>query len=547
MFMQKQSLSLTCLVLVIIGFQSSLFAKFRKIDLNKKYLSIGTTQSIIDFWHNAKQLPGENNYIRNFIAPPLVVVDSTGRWGCHVCTKIPSFQEGTLVIGKNGKVISYWEIKSEYYWEDGTPLTGDDVAYTFEKLKESTATDAPYFLLENVVVDRKNRRKFKIIFRKNQSDYYYLLAISLLSKETHTLRRNPTKNHPQENRLSYGIYRVVSTASNRIILGYNKGFRGKKNSFGTIVINRYPNTDVLTEGLISGKVDMIKDGLLSGNQAYRLSKALSNSKKLNERFRLVYFPGPLEYIMVNLRNPNLSDGLLRKALLLGIDRKRITEEVFKGFAFKAEHLIVSKNTYYTPTTQKYAYNPKLATKILNDTGWYMGDDGVRNKMGIRLSVSITTASDSNRRLIAKIIRENWNKLGVATVIKPQNKTVFLTETIKKSRFRDLALLSCHGPIISLLWSSFHTSEIPTANNLYRGHNTVGWVHNEVNLLLRKLVREHEFHAQKGLITKIIDHYLDELPVLPLLFRPIFMVIPRSLRKFQSPLYLFESSVFAEEW
>ena len=62
--------------------------------------------------------------------------------------------------------------------------------------------------------------------------------------------------------------------------------------------------------------------------------------------------------------------------------------------------------FYEQPEQDYPFDPDQANQMLDDAGWEMGDDGVREKGGERLSFNLYVRSESPSTVqMAKLIAE----------------------------------------------------------------------------------------------------------------------------------------------
>ncbi|MCB0082822.1 MAG: hypothetical protein KDE47_17905, partial [Caldilineaceae bacterium] len=66
-----------------------------------------------------------------------------------------------------------------------------------------------------------------------------------------------------------------------------------------------------------------------------------------------------------------------------------------------------------PSLKRYAYDPAGAKALLDEAGWVVGDDGIREKDGVKLSFTCTTITgDQARRPIAEFAQQQFLEIGV---------------------------------------------------------------------------------------------------------------------------------------
>jgi peptide/nickel transport system substrate-binding protein len=78
---------------------------------------------------------------------------------------------------------------------------------------------------------------------------------------------------------------------------------------------------------------------------------------------------------------------VRKAFFHSLDRVKMTSDLFFGYADAAFGPISSSTpSYWKGNEDYYAYNPEGAAALLEEAGWKMGSDGIREKNGEKLNV-----------------------------------------------------------------------------------------------------------------------------------------------------------------
>ena len=105
---------------------------------------------------------------------------------------------------------------------------------------------------------------------------------------------------------------------------------------------------------------------------------------------------------------------MRQAIAYAVDRNKLNEIATRGTSFVANGILPSyyKSFYETPE-QTYPYDPDQANQMLDDAGWELNDDGVREKNGETLSFDLYVRSESPFTVqMAKLIAEMTQDIGV---------------------------------------------------------------------------------------------------------------------------------------
>lgn len=527
---------------------------------------IGTTDSWTDLIPFEQNI-GESHFARQFVAPKVVALDSKWNWVCVVCTEVPSQQNAQLRIEnhqrKGKRLVTDWEIRKEFTWGNGRPVTGYDVDFTFQAIKKNIENPIArqLFPVEQVIVDQENPRKFRVIFRTVRADYAQVLAISLLPSYLKQLNsvdpREPdkeiveisSKNHDlKQPYFYYGSYMVAQSVGNRLELTPNP-YAAQKPNLTSIHIISFPTATGMVSELLAGRLQMIKENNLPISEIRRVHEGLNKSRELSQQFNLEVAPGSrLEQVMLNNRNPILADSNVRKALMLAIPRDEINTSIFESIGAVAFHLVHPRDLNFSQPLRTYEYDLAQANKLLDDADWERTANSlIRSKEGRTLELTLVTSGNAERQRMAQIIKKNWDKLGVDTKIETQEEDYFLRRTLRQVRFADAALFSVTTIPQAVYWPMIHAKEIPAEDNQYNGLNFSGWHKNEVNHILDDLVTEFSAPQRKEFTAAVMKHFVLELPMLPLIWRPTAAVIPRNLKGFTLPGHIGDSSIWAYQW
>lgn len=130
---------------------------------------------------------------------------------------------------------------------------------------------------------------------------------------------------------------------------------------------------------------------------------------------------------------------VRQAIMQGINRKRVADVVYKGSASVMNSTVppvafhsldnpdFAKN--FPDVAAKYKlpnndYNPTNAKKLLDDAGWKVGADGIREKNGVKLSFEYGTTTNATRQQNQALVSADLKAIGVDAVTKNYAAGVF---------------------------------------------------------------------------------------------------------------------------
>ncbi|WP_163101338.1 ABC transporter substrate-binding protein [Peribacillus alkalitolerans] len=117
------------------------------------------------------------------------------------------------------------------------------------------------------------------------------------------------------------------------------------------------------------------------------------------------------YIYVNNARPQFKDKEVRQALIYGLDRQKIVDVKFKGYGQVATIPVSPVSWAFNDEgINKYEFNAEEAKKLLDQAGWKVGKDGIREKDGKKFTISyLTRAADDP---IIPIAKENYADIGI---------------------------------------------------------------------------------------------------------------------------------------
>ena len=90
---------------------------------------------------------------------------------------------------------------------------------------------------------------------------------------------------------------------------------------------------------------------------------------------------------------------MRQALLYGLDRQALSQEVFDGQVIPAHSFLVTTSWAYNPGIKQYPFLPGRASALFNELGWADSDgDGVLEQGGQPVEFTLLTNEEDQRSL-----------------------------------------------------------------------------------------------------------------------------------------------------
>lgn len=168
--------------------------------------------------------------------------------------------------------------------------------------------------------------------------------------------------------------------------------------------------------IITGE-DSVRIGALLAGQAdfIRQVQAYDESQVEAQDYQ-IYAPstrGVNNSVVFRPDNPLVADIKVRQALLHATDAKEIVTTLFSANYPQATSIIASSALGYKDIAAKLAFDPQKAKALLDEAGWSVGSNGLRQKDGKEL---VLTAYESlpqpQNKETLQLVAQQWGKVGV---------------------------------------------------------------------------------------------------------------------------------------
>jgi len=319
-------------------------------------------------------------------------------------------------------------------WSDGTPLTAKDAAYTGNTIIQyadgPTANLAP-FLTHAESVEAPDDSTVVITYSRPvanvlpQLQQFFVMPQHVLEPivgdDGAGLRTwAPAKDLPMIGAGAFFIEKFDKKGTT--ILAKNPGYYGEKKPYVDAVgITVYQNADAMLAAFDNGQLDTID------SVPPTLAKKYDDDPKVQLQIGDSTFMHDIGFNS-NPDKPErreLLDLKVREALSHGVDRQRIIDTVFNGYATPAGSMLTPlSGDLLNPNIEPEAFDLDLGNQILDDAGYEKGSDGIRvTPEGTKMEYEVITP-DSVEGLDRQfeIIQEDWAKLGVKITQKKMDGT-----------------------------------------------------------------------------------------------------------------------------
>jgi peptide/nickel transport system substrate-binding protein len=478
--------------------------------------------------------------------------------------------------------LSYtFKIRPDIHFQDGRPLTGEDVLFSIKAIK-CPLINAPFLRVYfDSVVDARLLDEYTIRFTIKEPYFlnesvlggidvlprHYYDPENFLKNVTIADLRTPADQLPSgvkqfadefnknfsRNPMGSGPYKFQGWKTGREIeLIRDQNYWGNgKDGIEQPYLDRYKyriinNPDAALVRLKSGSLDEM------GLTPIQHVRGTDSERFSSQFYKHQYFSPNYSYIGWNNNHPIFRDKQVRKAMTYFTNRKQMVKTILFGLGEIVEGPIYFFRPEYDKGLPSYAYDPAKAMELLKEAGWRDSDgDGLLDKVidgqnvPFRFEIKVNSGN-TTRKSVALSLQDELRRYGIAATVRELDWTIFLGDV--KTRKFDAVLLgwamSVNEPDAYQVW---HSSQ--SANN---GSNHIGYRNSRVDQILEQYRRE--FNEQKrielyrefqqilseeqpytflfvGKSVVAVHRRIQGVEVLPVGLNPIEWWVPRAAQKY----------------
>lgn len=435
----------------------------------------------------------------------------------------------TYETSSDRKTISI-TIKKDLVWDDGQPLTAEDIVFTVETTQDILVRSPQASAWQGVIAEKTNENETRFTLRE-PSAFFEATARGLKIAPRHIFGAIPAANL----RLSTynlepvgaGPWKFSSLETERsgfitaIHLTSNPHYNGPKPFIPNFSLRFYKNESDAITGFNAKEID----GLGGINP--------DEIKSLLVEHRLASISLPRYYaIFFNpATHPALKEKQVRLALALAIDRKKLVRDVFADYAAAAEGPLTPQTKGYDASTVAAPENPtENAKRLLDAAGWLMNpEDGVRyktyGKERTKLAVKILVPDLPFLTRTIEIVRGGWLAIGIEA-----SATVMSVEEMQKgplkTRNYEMAVFGNvlkGNPDVFAFW---HSSQ-----KFHPGLNLAMYENKAVDTILTEIQKAES--PNTATLKKLQELIHDDAPAAFLMNPNYLYALPKNLHGFEA--------------
>lgn len=450
---------------------------------------------------------------------------------------LPDVAESVPVL-KNNKAI--WVIRKNAKWADGTDITCADWQLGWQAgLNPNTSVDARSYYEKIISIQWSTQKPKTCEVTYKSSDWSFdrdlpPLIPSHIEKTIFEKYKNQPEGYDRQSAyvtstLNKGLYNGPYYVSefklgSHVIFNRNEHFFGQRPYFDRIIVKLITDTNTLKANLMSKQIEAISAVGFPPDTAILFQE---DFQKQNLNFK-VHFQnsGIFQGVYFNQNNSILQDIHVREALARSLDKNQIAQAFFNNQLQPAESILSPQHPSYSNPKSEFSKNK--AREILDQAGWKVGKNNIREKNGKSLSfVFKTSAGLKILENLQVYICDQFKSIGAQCVIKNEPPRVLLGQSVPRGEF-DLAMYGQPIPPDTSLAPYFSSKFIPTEKNNWAGANSMRINSVELDQLLNLFEMENNVTKRNLLMKKIENLFQKNYWLIPLYHRREAIVMPKNL-------------------
>jgi len=245
---------------------------------------------------------------------------------------------------------------------------------------------------------------------------------------------------------------------------------------------------------------------------------------------------------INTTSDQFKDKVVRQAMMFALDRDTIVNDIWRGLAVKATTNLSPAVAYYHDDTDvmKYDYDPDKANQMLDEAGWTIGSDGIREKDGVKLQWQCGMISgDQARRPIVEAFQQWVTQIGCKFDIV---ESTAMTEDVRSNKLQ----MGMHN------WTWGGSGGDPDATSVMHSDWSgvslgTHYSNPEMDQLLEDGLAEPDPEKRKVIYKRVQEIFCEDVPILFVQYWDWFVFFTTRVKGLPEEPLLSGSQIYNTAW
>ena len=253
-----------------------------------------------------------------------------------------------------------FKLREDAVWSDGTPVTANDVKFTFDRAKNMPKTKSNTSKVKEVVVDNEHQVTIKLT--EPYAPFNTIVASSNLSiVQEAAVTAAGEAYGDADNIVTSGPFTVKEWVPNdHYTLEKNANYWGEEPITTSITVRVIPEGSARAIALETGEVDLV----------WGVDPTDCSNIEANSDVKLLSQPSSsIEYLGMNMTKEHFKDQKVRQAINYAIDKQALVDTIVEGRGTVANSYINNTIPGWTDEVEAYPYDPAKAKELLTEAGY----------------------------------------------------------------------------------------------------------------------------------------------------------------------------------
>ena len=466
---------------------------------------------------------------------------------------VPSIENGQLAADLLSVTL---QLRAGVVWSDGTPVTANDIAFTWAWIVNPDNASTSFELWKNIsgvqVVDDLNAL---ITFANPIVNWFEPFVGSLYGTiyPSHVFNNDPANKNEAFGLapIGTGPFKVDSFSPNDQV------------TFSINDLYREPNKPYFSSVLFKGGGDAVSAGravVQTGEFDFAWNvqaepAVIQDLRDNGTSGTIIQTTGTtLEAIYLNFSDPRtevdgqrsekntphpiLSDLAVRQALNLSIQRELIAGEFYGDGELATANQFTGLDFFESPNTS-WEFNLEKAAQTLEAGGWVLDGD-VRKKGEVELSINYASSVNQVRQKTQQVVKNDLESIGFKVELIQVDSTIFFDATAGNDQnlnhfYWDIAMWSSGGGSqVPIVWAAnwyagADGSNISQAANGWQKPNVMRYASADYDAIYEQLLAVTSLEEASRLLIGLNDVLINDSALIPISIRSFYTAIGNRLR------------------
>ncbi|MBC8531840.1 ABC transporter substrate-binding protein [Gehongia tenuis] len=434
------------------------------------------------------------------------------------------------------------KLNPDAHWSDGEPFTADDVVFSYGMGKDYSlyCSDTWDVCKEIVAVDDHTVNFVRLEGIGKNLIHRQIMNVLILPEHiwqpmTETMEEAEIRQWENWDPVGTGAYKVYYHDDTRVVLIRDDNYWGQADSmFGKLPAPKYLAHIVFKDN--AANTVAFQAGEIDYNENFipQMWKLWENGEPYHAYLdELPYFtPGTIPMLFINMEKPGLNNADVRRAIAHAINYPQIIELAMSGYSpdVVASLLLPAEQEKYLNVDEeleslRWTYDPDKANEILDGIGAEKGSDGIRvlpdgTRLGFWGLECPKSFSDWTASL--EIVAQSLKAVGIDAGSELPEQSVWLSDS-QNGEFdiimqRPGSYMDPSQPWARCKFIMDGSKTPPVGDQAFENFNR--YKSDEATELVNQIAQTEDLEELKKLYTALDKVYLKDIPVIPLMYRPL---------------------------